>query len=352
MRRHFKELVRIVFKHDYFEDTSHPFTFVPQEQTKRLLQRAGLLFRSQMDGFTIRYPAIRTGSDTVSPLRKLPEKVVLRFWVCATDPHTNTLSQLPLFRSFHQNLYFDNLTDRHDGDNLYLNSAAPTVKTATTEDIVAQAPQTWRYSESGTEGVFVRVQNGYNVIVRSEWFQPQNDQVQGSIILDELEPGILRITTDPQHSEIYYKPESTVSGIPFAAIDLYAGSMVPETYAFIDSEGLPQPKTFLCHIAKRRSIWRYIVIPKFSTNLNAAQLSIEDADEKHTFTAAQIVSTMAGETAFAIASESVISHQVKPLKGLVLRRNSVDLIKELPNPRPDQIVIRDDDFYAEMYVYV
>ena len=51
-------------------------------------------------------------------------------------------------------------------------------------------------------------------------------------------------------------------------------------------------------------------------------------------------------------SEDLIPHQEEPIKGLSLRRNNADLIKELPNPGQDQIMVRDGDSHAEIHVYV
>jgi len=352
MQTYFPELVRFKFEHEYYKSVQSAFTFLPQQQTRRLLRRSGLLFRSIKDGFTVLYQAIKDPSDALVPSRKLPEQFALRFWICPKSPYTGTVSALPLFRSSSQLLYFDNLNDRKDGDTLYLNRAAPAVTAATEEDMIGLAPISWRYSKAGTEAIFVRVQNAHGTIVETEHCRPHQGNVQCLIDFSEVDPGLVSITAGSEDTETYYRPESSPDCGPLAAVDLYSDASVPATYAFIDSGGVPQPKVFTCRIAKQSSTWRYIIVPKFSTTLNAGQLSIDDADSRYTFGSPTAVQTLSGDDAFAIESQGLIPHQEEPIKGLSLRRNNADLIKELPNPGSDQIMVRDSGFYSEIHVYV
>ena len=349
---YYPELVRFKFEHEYYESVQSAFTFLPQQQTQRLLHRSGLLFRSTKVGFTILYQAIKDESDALMPLRKLPEQLALRFWICPKSLYKGTVSALPLFRPSSQLLYFDNLNDRKDGDTLYLNHAAPAVTAANEEDMVDLAPISWRYGKDATEPLFVRVQNAHGTVVGTEYCRPHEGHVQCLIDFSEVDPGLVSITAGSEDTETYYRPESSPDCPPLAAVDLYNDSSVPATYAFIDSGGVPQPKVFTCRIAKKSSTWRYIIVPKFNTTLQAGQLSIEDADSRYTFGNPTAVQTLSGEAAFAIESQGLIPHQEEPIKGLALRRNNADLIKELPNPGPDQIMVRESGFYSELHVYV
>ena len=352
MQSHHPQLVRFEFQHEYYQSVQSAFTFQPQRQTQRLLRRFGLLYRSTRDGFTILYQAIKDETETLVPLRNLPEQFALRFWICTKYPTTGTVSALPLFRSTRQSLYFDNLTDRKDGDTLYLNQAAPAVTAANEKDLVSLAPISWRFSKAATEPVFVRVQNAHGTVVGTEYCRPHEGHIQCLIDLGQIDPGLISITAGSETTETYYRPESFPNCVPLAAVDLYTGPVVPDTYAFIDSSGVPQPKVFTCRIAKQSSTWRYIIVPRFNTALQAGQLSIEDADSRYTFSSPTAVQTMSGEDAFAIESQGLIPHQEEPIKGLSLRRNSVDLIQELPNPGPDQIIVADSGYYSEIHVYV
>ncbi|MCB2182636.1 MAG: hypothetical protein KQH63_11450 [Desulfobulbaceae bacterium] len=351
MQSYYLELVRFVFQHEYYASLQGAFTFQPQKETQRLLSRYGLLFRSTRNGFAILYQAVRDETETLVPLRKLPEQFGLRFWICSVSPFLGVVSALPLFRSTNQVLYFDNLHDRRDGDTLYLNAGAPAATAADENDLKTLAPPTWRYSKEETKTVFVRVQSADGTVIRSEYCRPYQGNVECRIDMSEVDPGLVSITAG-EDTEIFYCCASPTEGSPLAAVDLYAGSSVPETYAFIDAGGIPQPKIFTCRIARRSSLWRYVVVPKFNTSLQAGQLSIEDGDDRYTFGNATAVQTMSGEAAFAIESEDVIPHQQEPIKGLALKRNHTDLIKELPNPGPDQVMAGSGNFYSEIYVYV
>ncbi len=352
MQSYYLELVRFTFQHDYYASVQGAFTFQPQKETERLLRRAGLLFRTTRTGFTILYLATKDETETLVPLRKLPELFTLRFWICSISPFTGAVSALPLFRSTSQILYFDNLTDRKDGDTLYLNHAAPLVSTADENDMITLAPISWRYSEARTESLFVRIQSADGTVIGSEYTRPYQGNVQYTIDMSQMEPGLVSITAGTQEKETFYRYESFPGCSPLAAVDLYGGPSVPAAYAFVDSSGNPQAKTFTCRIAKRNILWRYIVVPKFNTSLQASHLSIEDIDARYTFGDAIAVQTMSGETAFAIESEDVIPLQEEPIKGLALKRNNSDLIKELPNPGPDQVISNNGNFYSEIYVYV
>ncbi len=352
MQSYYLELVRFEFQHEYYANDQSAFTFHPQRETQRLLARSGLLFRATRDGFKILYQATRDETDALAPLRKLPPMFTLRFWICPKSPYTGAVSALPLFRSTKQTLYFDNLTDRKDGNTLYVNHSAPGVTSADKNDLVTLAPISWRYGKAATEQVFVSVQNANGTVVRSEYCPPHEGNVQCLIDLNEVEPGLVSITAGSGEKETYYRYESLPESAPLAAVDLYVGPFVPEAYSFVDSGGIPLTKTFTCRIAKRSSSWRYIVVPRFNTSLQASQLSIEDNDDRYAFGEATASQTMSGEAAFVIESEDVIPHQEEPIKGLSLRKNNADLIKELPNPGPDQVMGTDGDFYSEIYVYV
>lgn len=352
MQSYYLELVRFEFQHEYYTSVQSAFTFRPQQETERLLRRAGLLFRTTRNGFTILYQATKDKTETLVPLRKLPELFALRFWICPRSPFTGAVSALPLFRSTSQILYFDNLTDRKDGNMLYLNHAAPGVTAADENDMITLAPISWRFSEAGTESVFVRIQSADGTVVGSEYARPYQGNVQYLIDMSQVGPGLVSITAGSQETESFYRYESFPECPPLAAVDLYGGPSVPAAYAFVDSSGNPQARTFTCRIAKRSILWRYIVVPKFNTSLQASHLSIEDNDARYTFGDATAVQTMSGEAAFAIESEDVISLQEAPIKGLSLKRNNTDLIKELPNPGPDQVMSSNGNFYSEMYVYV
>lgn len=352
MQTHHPQLLRFEFEHEYYKSVQSAFIFRPQRQTQRLLRRFGMLFRSTQDGFTVLYQAIRDETDALVPLRKLPEQFALRFWICANLPYTGMVSALPLYRATRRTLYFDNLFDRKDNDTLYLNRAAPAVTAANEEDLVNLAPISWRYSKAASQPVFVRIQNAHGTVVAAEYCRPHEGNVQCLIDLGEVDPGLVSITADSEETVTYYRPESYPDCAPLAAVDLYVHPNVPAAYAFVDAGGVPQAKVFTCRIAKQSSIWRYIVVPRFNTNLKAGQLSIEDADSRYTFKNPTEVQTMSGESAFAIESQDPIPHQEAPIKGLSLRRNNADLIKELPNPAPDQIMVGDSGLYSEIQVYV
>lgn len=348
----FQELVRFVFQHGYYESTQSAFVFHPQQHTQALLRRCGLLFRSTTDGFVILYEAKRDETDTLLPLRKLPGLFALRFWICPRSPHIGAISALPLFRSTSRLLYFDNLTDRKEGDTLYVNRAAPAVKTAGEQDLFTLAPASWHYSKATEETVFVSVRNAFGTVVATESCRPYRGNVQWLIDTGGFDPGLIHITAGSEKAVTYYRAETPPEYPPLAAVDLYAGVAVPDTYAFVTPDGTPQPRVFTCRIGKRSSIWRYVVVPKFNVTLQGSQLSIKDADSRYTFGNPTAVQTLAGEAAFAIESEDVIPHQKQPIKGLSLRRNNVDLIKELPNPGPEQIQVGESGFYSEVHVYV
>ncbi len=352
MESYYFELVRFDFDHEYYTSMENVFAFYPQQDTQRLLRRLGLLFRSTATGFIILYEAVTDEIDALVPIRKLPQNFALRFWVCPTSPIMGAVSALPLVRANSQILYFDNLTDRSDGDTLYLNSAAPASPVSDENDMVALAPATWKYGEAATESVFVSIQSVDGTVIGSEYCRPRGGNVQCQIDLSEIEPGLLSITAGSAVPEIIYRQESLPPKSPFAAVDLLVSPSIPQAYSFVGADGLPQSKTFTCRIGKRSSLWRYIVVPKFNTSLRATQLSITDGDTRYTFGDAVEVQTMSGEPAFAIISNDVIPLQETPVKGLSLKRNQADLIKELPNPGPDQLKGRRGSFYSEIYVYV
>ena len=352
MQGYYLELVRFTFQHEYFASVQGAFTFQPQLKTQRLLRRLGLLFRTTSEGFTILYQATKDKTEILVPLRSLPELFALRFWICPVSPFIGVVSELPLFRSTSQILYFDNLTDRKDGDTLYLNHAAPLVTSADVGDLLNLAPISWRYSKAGTESVLVRIQGADGTIIGSEHARPHEGNVQYTIDISQVDPGLVNITAGTEETEKFYRYESFPGCSPLAAVDLYGGPSVPDAYAFVDSNGIPQTKTFTCRIAKRSILWRYIVVPRFNTSLQAGHLSIEDIDARYTFADATAVQTMSGEAAFVIESEDVIPLQQAPINGLSLKRNNADLIKELPNPGPDQVMGSNGNFYSEMYIYV
>jgi hypothetical protein len=352
MRRYYTEMLSFAFEHAYYRGDAPGFTFRLQQQTRQVMQRSGLLFRSSGDGFKVLYEAIKDEAGNLVPVRKLPVSFELRFWICPVHSTVNSVSALPFFHPTRQTLYLDNLTDRKGDETLFLNSGAPNEPAAGEKDIVFLAPDIWRYSKTATSAVLIRVQDAGGTVVRTEYCRPYQGTVGCHIDLARIDPGLVAIIPGVEETETYYRPESLPHGAVFGAVDLYAGPQVPETYAFVDGNGIPQPKTYTCRIDHQSSTWRYIVVPRFSTTLQAAQLSIEDAESRFAFGTPEQVQTIAGEKAFSIASVDKIPHQETPIKGLILKKNNTDLVKELPNPGPDQIQVRDTDILSEIFVYV
>ena len=352
MRTYFQELVRFDFQHEYYRNVGAAFTFRPQRRTRRLLERCGLLFRATMKGFALLYPAVKDDTETLVPLRTLPEVFALRFWICPNFAFNGIVSALPRFRAADQILYFDNLTDGEAEGTLYLNHDAPAVTAANAADLVDIAPNAWRCAKSATEPVFVRIQNASGEVIDSLYGRPHEGHVRCLVDLAGIEPGLVSITVGAEETETYYRPESLPALPPLAAVDLYHGPFVPQAYRFVAANGTPQFKTYTGRVAGKGSIWRYIVVPRFNATLQAGQLSIEDADARYTFGSPTPFQTLSGEAAFAIESQGPIPNREETIKGFSLKKNSTDLIKELPNPGPDQITVLAGGHYSEIYIYV
>ncbi|MCP4117481.1 MAG: hypothetical protein GY737_19225 [Desulfobacteraceae bacterium] len=349
----YKSLLDFEFRHEYFRNFPDRFTYVPQGQTLELMGKRGLLFKKRNNGFTILYQAIKGEGEQLIPLRSLPGRFAFRFWITALSPHAGILSDLPLMRAGSRILYFDNVHDRKDGTTLYLNADAPTDPFAGEKDIVTMAFGTWRNEQSATEPVPVRVQDVFGNVIEVRVSQPVEGKVRSQLELAGIGKGFIRLTPGTGDAESFYIPESVPPPRVFAAIDLYAGKDIPPAYAFTDHNGMPSsPKTFTCRVENRKSIWRYMVVPRFNTGLTAAQLSIEHMDAEHAFLPAGDITTPAGEAAFLIESDGPVPHGEEPVKGLALKKGITKLIAELPNPGPEQIRAHREGFYSEVYVYV
>lgn len=348
----YQSLLSFEFQHEYFRHLSATFTYAPQGETSALMRRSGLLFKKTANGFTVLYQAIKGQGDQLIPLRSLPEKFAFRFWITAIMPHAGIVSNLPLMRSGSRILYFDNVHDRKDGITLYLNANAPADPFAGENDIVTMGFGTWRNEQATSAPVPVRVQDVFGNVIHVLVSQPVEGKVRSQLDLATMGKGFIRLTPGTGEPESFYVPESLPPPKVFAAVDLYAGGGVPPAYAFTDGNGEPLPKTFTCRVENRKSIWRYMVVPRFNTSLTAALLTIEHGDAEHTFLPANDITTLSGEAAFLIESDGLVPHREEPVKGLMLKRGGTNLIAELPNPGPEQIRAEKEDFYSEVYVYV
>lgn len=348
----YRSLLSFTFRHEYFRNLSAAFTYAPQRQTFKLMRKRGLLFKRHENGFTILYQAIRGEGDQLIPLRSLPEKFAFRFWITALFPHSGIVSDLPLMRQGSRILYFDNIHDRKDGTTLYLNADAPTGRFAGENDLLTMAFGTWRNEQAGTEPVQVRFQDVFGNVIHVLVSQPVEGKVRSQIELESIGKGFMRVTPGTGDAESFYVPESVPPPKVFAAIDLYAGAGIPPAYAFTDGNGEPLPKAFTAGVENRKSIWRYVIVPRFNTSLTADLLTVEHVDAEHLFLPAKDTVTLAGEAAFLIESDGSLPHKEEPVKGLSLKRNGTSLIAELPNPGPEQIRADKDGFYSDVFVYV
>ncbi len=348
----YRSLLSFSFRHTYFRKLSSAFTYAPQLETMDLMRKKGLLFKRTDNGFTILYQALKGEGEQTVPLRNLPEEFAFRFWITASFSHVGVVSDLPLMGSGSRILYFDNLHDRKDGDILYLNADAPGDPFAGDKDVIAVAPAIWRNEQDTADSVQIRVTDVFGNIVHVKVSPSVEGKARSLLELSEIGKGVMRLTPGTMDAESYYVPESAPPPGVFGAVDLYAGHGIPETYDFTDGNGTPMPKSFTCGIENRKSIWKYVVVPRFNTTLTAGMLTIEHGDGVHAFLPAVDTVTTSGEAAFLIESADSIPHSQIPVKGLALKRNGTNLIAELPNPGPEQIIAREDGFSAEVHVYV
>ncbi len=305
----YRSLLSFEFRHEYFRNLSTTFNYAPQRETFELMRKSGLLFKKTENGFTVLYQAVKGEGDQLIPLRSLPENFAFRFWITAILPCAGIVPDLPLMRAGSRILYFDNVHDRKDGSTLYLNADAPTDSFAGENDIVTMAFGTWRNEQAVSEPVPVRVQDVFGNVIHVLVSQPVEGKVRSQLDLAGIGKGFIRLTPGTGDAESFYVPESVPPAKVFAAIDFYAGAGIPPAYAFTDENGEPLPKTFTSRVENRKSIWRYVVVPRFNTSLTAALLTIEHVDAEHGFLPASDTTTLTGEAAFLIESDGPVPHR-------------------------------------------
>ncbi len=339
MERIYTKWIEFELAHDYYRTAAEAFRFHPLPSTARTLGRIGALFRETETGFVILYPERRLPDDSTEPVHLFPTDLRLQIGISVRDPYVGAASELTLFRPHQTLVHLDNI------DTAWPHDIADA-------DLVPVRPPVWTYSAAATGATSFLLASADGRVIDGARVGPVDGRLRYRVDLSDHPPGRYHLSADGGRVADFYSLPS--AGRPdFAVVDLSAGADVPTDAAFLEADGAPKHQLYTARLAARTATWRYYVVPRYTTTLNAGNLNIDDSENRYTFGNASETITQTGETAFLVESTGPIPMQREPIRGVSLKRGGgMVLVSDLRTPDLPEIKIRNDQVYAEMHVYV
>lgn len=349
----------VVISHAYYDTAENQdFDILPTAETVALLARFNLLFKTTASGFTVLYELDPSQAAKV-PLKPVGQDLVLRFALQPRHPYVLQISDLPLDQSpFY---WFHNLNDNLQAGTAYLSDVASGGTFASAADRLNLRPEQFAL-DFPVAGPVAKLElfDTFGGLVLSGVHTAVAGRVSTFIDVSSSGSGRFTLKLDGVIKEKLYADSALARARAFGVVEIRFTSQAPTDYRLLKDDGSPQFRRFAVRLANRSVTWRYFVVPRFDTNLTAADLVVEDGSARYGFPANGTATRLGtGEAAVTFASHDPIPLQRLPVKNLHLKKRAnggglVELVSDLPNPRLDSLgydpAIR--KVFSDIFVYV
>ncbi|MCA9735647.1 MAG: hypothetical protein H6696_01815 [Deferribacteres bacterium] len=331
----FKTLFEVVIFHDYYKKGfSQDFFISPDEHTKIILQDLGLLFRQTAKGCVVLFSALSIDN---TPLRRLEDKEKLTFILRARNPCLHNYTDLPVEQNSNAIYLLRNSTENSQDGELLLTAKKDT-NLLTEEDRIELKPQAFSVDHSAnTNSVLFELMDEAGQLVERKSQRVAEGKARHSFLLPARKSGLYKLSIDgTQRQAFYYNP--SLRGVKaFGLIEISLGEAIPPAYQFINPDGTVSPKTYVVHLRRRETFWRYKVSLKHNVDTPAALFDVIHPDDTISFNRDVPVSEPGQSTVMPFTSIHPLPLQEAILKGISLVKKDeqghvVRELLELPNP--------------------
>ncbi|MBN1301233.1 MAG: hypothetical protein JW995_08435 [Melioribacteraceae bacterium] len=354
----FDELFSVVISHNYYDDDKCPdFKINPTQLTNIQLKNRSLLFRKITNGFKILAQVQKTGSST--PLTRLESNQKLSFILQQNNSYFSNFTELPFSSGSYQIFHLSNKNNNLQNSRLLL-SASAADKYVSGSDLVNVKSMAFTYKQtsSGTNAI-VTVVDIDGSIIMSETAEVSEGAFSCFIDLRSYQPGRYKLYADGILKLDFYADDYVLAQKVFAVADIYLDENVSASYELLDSNGNISAKEYYIYFNSRKIHWKYLVALKHRSNVDPDDLSIDYPDSTNAFTRQTAITLSNGLTAVPFISNIEIPFSENPIKGIKLKKSSVNgggtfENDNLPNAsirniKPD---ITNDKVYSEIFVYI
>lgn len=165
-------------------------------------------------------------------------------------------------------------------------------------------------------------------------------------------PGLYGLYHNQELEQRFYLDDNLVGKAPVAMLSLVAGSSVALDTSFIDmTSGIIDQKNFNVQMVARKAVWRYVIIPKYTTVEQLGTLTIKCpyAD----FSKPETVQSPTGHQSWRFTAQKTFGFTLAAKTEISLQSSiQGTLIANLPGATTTQLIYEQQQAYADIFVYV
>ncbi len=339
------QLVELTCEHAHFAGAPEEFiVWEPTVGCRGLLAGLRCLFRSTPNGAVLLYEVDTSvaGATAVVPL---PLDAELTLVGRALGSGFAGYTDLPISRG--RVFHLSNAEARVDGAALALHPG----EFLSAAEQVRLTPASFLASYTTAEATAVlEIQRVGGRVVFREALVALEGRVSAWLDLGVSGPGLYEARLEGARQERFYADSDLISDPPLVVASLKARVAIPPPFALVDGAGEPRlpHRAFMVRFAAAARVWRYVIIPKDSPEVEEPDLRVEDHGDAGgpRFTFASLgpkAPLQDGTPAVIFESAAAIPVMHIPYRGVQLlrRRDPIpDFVVEtadLPNPVPGSL---------------
>lgn len=328
----YRILFRVNIWHSYFTNGKcTSFTILPDEATRRLIKKYGLIFRQTDLGIVV-LAASQKGANEPVLSDKINTDFQFNFFLSFTNPYLFNITEIENPENNTAILYSNKLITKDDENENSYSFLPGNLVYFSNESFVLD-------KEFGQEGIFEH--NGTNISLNPKIV---NDSIVYST--KDLDSGVYRLSSKKEELH-FYKSTQTIVVKPFAIV-----SVDFNNENIINKSTTMQCPEYQIRLKTKKTYWQYILNSKQKTN----NLIIESSDKKENFEKTEeLGANNQSLVVFTSKKEIAITEERKEYFKLKIRNgnpeNDLILITKLPLPEISVLNKKiDEKIYTPIYV--
>ena len=341
------KLFSLKISHDFYKSgVCSDFNVIPSSSCKKLLSRYKLLLRKLSDGVEIYYEANGSNNPTI----KINSEEKFKFYLELKNKLFYNISDLP-DENINANIFFLTNKQASDPDSLILHKSVTALDEENFISLVTESFSVEKTSSSSAavfelKNIDEEIVKQNNPIVELEEKEntsdPDSYKIIYSINLENKSTGKYDLTFNGGSPSEFYSDNTAFQKKYFGVVEIYKSNNTERDYKI--------------KIAKKNSYWKYIIVPKYQTDITITDLEINSTESFGTVSAATLED---GTNVGIFNSQSMIAFTEAGLSSVKLQlkghgNQTSTLIENLPNANPENIKIEKNTnkVYSEVFVYI
>lgn len=335
----FGTLFTLAVEHNYLSNRQEGnFTLKPSKYTQYLVKKLGLYYKNSVQAMVFSHHEM----DAFEYLVKRHSSLKFSFWLYHNEAHFLNYTSLVPENISRKILYLNNSYSENYESLLH---ARDFVSDEDSYPVAyGQIPFPVQKKTST-----VQLLNEYETLVHSQELEPEQAYFHRD---RHLEEGLYTIVANGERNSFLFFHDNPVPK-PLAWIEIHWDEkMLNNVLSQISTENRNEPYNFVVSFGERKTIWRYIIIPKYEDPPKLEVRMIE-GQEDITFSKPK-EGKFYNQQAYIFESNQPLSMKERPTCSFELVSGSKIVKKLLPAPSPELIKPSSDNlkFYSEIIVYI